>query len=160
MADGKWSKQESTVRVKQKGASQEQWIHMWKQHLKNWLWKPPKVKHETITKIITNQLDIKIGHFTRKELDTVRRKIKNRKAAGLNGIPSELWKTREYDDILLWHCNTEYNQNTIYGWTRGCSIAFLKKGDFGIAKDYRGIILTSIAAKIYNALLRNRIENT
>ena len=32
------------------------------------------------------------------------------------------------------------------------------KGDLGLAKNYRGITLTSIAAKIYNALLRNRIE--
>ena len=30
--------------------------------------------------------------------------------------------------------------------------------DLGLAKNYRGITLTSIAAKIYNALLRNRIE--
>ena len=35
---------------------------------------------------------------------------------------------------------------------------FPKKGDLGLAKNYRGITLTSIAAKIYNALLRNRIE--
>ena len=34
----------------------------------------------------------------------------------------------------------------------------LKKGNLGLAKNYRGITLTSIAAKIYNALLRNRIE--
>ena len=37
-------------------------------------------------------------------------------------------------------------------------IPFSKKGDLRIAKNYRGITLTSIAAKIYNALLRNRIE--
>ena len=30
--------------------------------------------------------------------------------------------------------------------------------NLGLAKNYRGITLTSIAAKIYNALLRNRIE--
>ena len=35
---------------------------------------------------------------------------------------------------------------------------FPKKGDLGLAKNYRGITLTSITAKIYNALLRNRIE--
>ena len=35
---------------------------------------------------------------------------------------------------------------------------FPKKGDLGLAKNYRGITLTSIAAKMYNALLRNRIE--
>ena len=41
---------------------------------------------------------------------------------------------------------------------KGCILPFLKKGDFGFAKTYRGVTLTSIAAKIYNTLLRNRIE--
>ena len=40
----------------------------------------------------------------------------------------------------------------------GCILPFPKKGDLGLAKNYRGITLTSIAAKIYNALLRNCIE--
>ena len=44
------------------------------------------------------------------------------------------------------------------GWMKGCILPFPKKGDLGLAKNYRGITLTSIAAKIYNALLRNRIE--
>ena len=35
---------------------------------------------------------------------------------------------------------------------------FFKKGDLGLAQNYRGITLTSIAAKIYNALLWNHIE--
>ena len=33
--------------------------------------------------IISKQLDIKLGPFTQEELDSVLRKIKNRKAAGL-----------------------------------------------------------------------------
>ena len=33
-----------------------------------------------------------------------------------------------------------------------------QKGDLEIVKNFRGITLTSIAAKIYNALLLNRIE--
>ena len=41
---------------------------------------------------------------------------------------------------------------------KGCILLFPKKGDLGIAKNYWGITLTSIAAMIYNALLRNRIE--
>ena len=35
---------------------------------------------------------------------------------------------------------------------------FPKKGSIGIAKNYRSITLTFIVAKIYNALLLNRIE--
>ena len=41
---------------------------------------------------------------------------------------------------------------------KGCILPFPKKSDLGLAKNYRGITLTSIAAKIYNALQRNRIE--
>ena len=41
---------------------------------------------------------------------------------------------------------------------KGCILPFPKKEDLGLAKNYRGITLTSIAAKIYNALLRNHIE--
>ena len=40
----------------------------------------------------------------------------------------------------------------------GMHLPFPKKGDLGLAKKYWGITLTSIAAKIYNALLRNHIE--
>ena len=50
------------------------------------------------------------------------------------------------------HCNAVDNENTIDRWRKGCILPFPKKGDLGIAKNYRGITLTSIAAKIYNAL--------
>ena len=36
---------------------------------------------------------------------------------------------------------------------------FPKKGDLGMDKNYQGIILTSIVAKIYNALQHNHIES-
>ena len=35
---------------------------------------------------------------------------------------------------------------------------FSKKGDLGLPKNYRGITLTAIAAKIYNLMLLNRIR--
>ena len=71
--------------------------------------------------------------------------------------PQKYWKTREFDDILPRHCNAVYNQNIIDRWTKGCIPTFPKKGDLGLAKNYRGIN-TSIAVKTYNALLCNRIE--
>ena len=92
------------------------------------------------------------------ELNSVLRKIKNRKAAGLDEIAPEVWKTREFNNILLQHCNAIYNQNTIDRWTKGCILPFPKKGNLGLAKNYQGIPLTSIAAKIYNVLLHNHIE--
>ena len=66
-----------------------------------------------ITRIISKQLDSKLGPFTLEELDSVLRKIKNRKATGLGEIPPEVWKTRQFDNVLLQHCNAVYNQNLI-----------------------------------------------
>ena len=151
------SRRKNTAKAKLKAANQQERINLWKQHFENLLGNPPKITQEIITRIISRQLDIKQGPFTQ-EVDSVLRKIKNRKAAGLDEIPPEVWKTRQFDDILLRHCNAVYNQNPIDRWKKGCILPFPKKGDLGLAKNYRGITLTSIAAKIYNALLRNRIE--
>ena len=42
---------------------------------------------------------------------------------------------------------------------KGCILPFPKKGDLGLSKNYRGITLTSIVAKIYNVLLEHKIDN-
>ena len=67
------------------------------------------------------------------------RKIKNRKVSDHDEIPSEIWKTRKYDDFPLRYLNVVFNKSAIE-W-----IAII------------GITLTSIAAKVYNALLFNCI---
>ena len=152
------NRRKNTVKAKLKATNQQERIKLWKQHFENLLGYPPKVTHEPITRIISKQLDIKLGPFTLEELDSVLRKSKNWKAAGLDEIPPEVWKTRQFDDILLRHCNVVYNQNPIDRWMKGCILSFPKKSDLGFAKNYRGITLTSIAAKIYNDPLRNRIE--
>ena len=74
---------------------------MWKEHFKNLLGKSPKITNKPIRKIINNQLDIKLGQFMQEELDVVLTKIKNRKAAGFDEIPPEVWKIRKIDDLLL-----------------------------------------------------------
>ena len=152
------SRRKSTAKAKLKAASQQERVKLWKQQFKNLLGSPPKITDEPITRIISKQLDIKLGPFTKEELDSVLKKTKNRKAAGLDEIPPEVWKTRLFDDILLRQCNAVYSQNRIERWMKGCILPFPKKGDLGLARNYRGITLTSIAAKIYNALLWNRIE--
>ena len=124
----KVSRRKNTAKAKLKAANQQERIKLWKQHFKNLLGNPPKITHEPITRIISKQLDIKLGPFTQEELDSVLRKIKNRKAAGLDEIPPEVWKTRQFDDILLRHCNAVYNQNPIDRWMKGCILPFPKKG--------------------------------
>ena len=95
------SRRKSTAKAKLKPTSQEERIQLWKQHFENLLGNPSNVSHETITRIIKEQFDIEVRHFTQEELDSVLRKIKNRKAARLDEILPDVWKTREFDDILL-----------------------------------------------------------
>ena len=93
VADSKSSeKRKSTSRANLKAASQEERILMWKEHFMNLLRKSPK---------ITDNLSQKLGQFTQKDFDVVLTKIKNRKAAGLDEIPSEVWKIRKFDNLLL-----------------------------------------------------------
>ena len=107
------SRRKSTARVKLKAATQEDQLHLLKQHFKNLLGRPPKVMDDPITNIINNQQDNKQGQFMQEVINLVLRKIKNRKAAGLDEILPEVWKTREFDNMLLWYYNGVYNQNTI-----------------------------------------------
>ena len=78
------SQRKSTTKAKLKAANQQERIKLWKQHFENLLGNLLKVTHEPITRIISKQLDIKLGPFTQEELDSVLRKIKNRKAVGLD----------------------------------------------------------------------------
>ena len=109
-------------------------------------------------KIISNQLEIKLGQFTQEELDPILRKIKNKRAA----VFAEILQKYGRPGNSMIYCSEAVmlyiTKNTIDRGTKGCIPPFPKKGDLGLAKNYRGITLTSIAAKIYNALLHNRIE--
>ena len=95
------SRRKSTAKTKLKAANKQERIKLWKQHFENLLGNPPKVTHDPNTRIICKQLDIEIGPLTQEELDSVLRKIKNRKAAELDESPPEVWKTRQFNDILL-----------------------------------------------------------
>ena len=152
----KVSRRKSTAKAKLKATSQQERIHLWKQHFVNLLGNPPRVTHEPITRIITKKSDITLGQFTQ-ELDSVLRKIKNREAAGLDEIPPEVWKTRQFDHILLRHCNAVYKQNPNDKGTKGCILPFFKNRHLNSQERPRYNPLP-IAAKIYDALRCNRIE--
>ena len=77
-------RRKGTAKAKLKAASQQERVKLWEQHFKNLLGNPPKITNESIIRIICKQLDIKLGPFTKEELNSVLKKIKNRKAAGLD----------------------------------------------------------------------------
>ena len=79
------SRRKSTAKAKLKAANQQERIKLWKQHFENLLGNPPKITHEPITRIISKQLDIKLGLFTQEELDS--EKLKTGKLQGWTRFP-------------------------------------------------------------------------
>lgn len=147
------------TKAKIKANSQNERLNKWKSHFQNLLGKQPNVSNKPIEMNPAQQeLDIKTGPFNENELELVLKKLKNKKAAGLDNIPPEVWKTGKFNDLLLYFCNEVYKGNTIQAWTEGCILPFPKKGDLSQTSNYRGITLTSIAAKVYNGLLLHRIQ--
>ena len=55
---------------------------------------------KTITKIINDQLEIKLGQFLHEELDVELTKVQNRKHAGFVEIPTDVYKTMKFDDMM------------------------------------------------------------
>ena len=81
------------------------------------------------------------------------------KAAYLNEKPPEVWKTRKFDDSLLWFRKIFYKPNTTKKKTNDCTFSFPKNVNLGINKNYRGITITSIAAIFCNSMIYNRIKS-
>ena len=152
------SGRKSTNKAKLKANSDEERVGIWQSHFQKLYGKPPDILDEPTQQIIDHELDIETGPFTYKELEEALNKTKSRKACGLDDIPPEVWKTKLFNEELLTFCNKVYDQEAIQRWTEGCILPFPKKGNLGDVTNYRGITLTSIAAKIYNQLILNRIR--
>ena len=114
--------------------------------------------NQLILPVVKSKLNIKRGNYSLEELTQALKAIKNGKACGLDEIPAEIRQLPDFNQILLDLCSSVYNEDPIERWTEGCILPFPKKGDLSLAKNYRGITLTAISAKIYNLLLLNRIR--
>ena len=53
--------------------------------------------------------------------------IKYGKTCGLDEIPVEVWKLKEFHEILLECCNSVYQQEVISSWRKGCILPFPKR---------------------------------
>ena len=63
--------------------------------------KSVKLRAENIQKIVDENLPVQGGPFTENELHSVLKSMKNRKSAGLDGIPPEVWKTGMFNDAMM-----------------------------------------------------------
>ena len=97
------SGRKSTVKAKLKAASQQERVKLWEQHFKKLLGNPPKITDEPITRIISKQLDIKLGPFNKEELDSVLKKLKIGKLQVWTRFPQKCG--RQDNSAIYCSCN-------------------------------------------------------
>ena len=140
------------------GGSAEKRNEGWLNHFKKLLGEAPKVTPNLPRIQVAANLNISTSNFKREELVKVTKSLSKKKKMGPDNIPPIIWKDPKFHDILLEICNHVLNTFDAPSlWLTSNIIPLPKKGNLTLHQNYRGISLTSIAAKIYNKLLLNRI---
>ena len=142
----------ATVRGQLKGDTQQDRVRNWYDHFKNLLGSPPDIESEDeeIAPILED-LNIKVGPFDQEEYQKAKTALVEGKSCGEDGIPPEVLKRCDLDDIILDFCN----QTLLYGkkpdqWSILNIVPIPKAGDLSQGSNYRGISLSSIVAKTFN----------
>ena len=129
-------------------------------HFKNLLGSPTIAEDsEEELPSIFEDLEINDGPFTIEEFRKVKSSLKAGKAAGPDGIPPDVLKSCDFDDICLEFCNKALLENDKPDlWSFMNIVPVPKSGNLSNTNNYRGISLICIIAKLYNRLILNRIR--
>ena len=100
------------------------------------------------------------GPITSEELDSAVKALRAGRAPGLDQVTAESLKFPELHEELLEVLNSVYLSGRVPPeWHLSALIPIPKKGDLSLRNNYRGIVLMSIPAKLYNRILLSRIRN-
>ena len=142
-----------------KANSKEDRIKKWYSHFQKLLGKEPEVIGEIgeITPVLKN-VGISDALFTSAEYSEAKKSLIEGKAFGSDGIAPEVLKHCNLDDIMLGYVNKLMVGEKPDQWSESDMKPLPKSGDLGYTDNYRGIALSSIAAKLANRMLLNRIR--
>ena len=89
-------------------------------------------------------------------------KLKNNKAPGQDGIPTECWKHAPIEIFDMLHIL--YNEIFEHGvfpqeWAIGLISPIHKKGNKDLPSNYRGIMLLNVISKVYTNILSDRLTH-
>ena len=149
-----------------KAKSKEDRVKIWYEHFKKLLGSDRKgdenILVNTDLNLVLNEThNIAITAFTLEEYRKVTDNLKDGKAAGPDDISPEILKYCKFDDIILNFANNIlFLQETPAQWTSSNIKPLPKSGDLSDVNNYRGISLSSIASKITNKMILNRIQPT
>ena len=113
---------------------------------------------EEITTVL-HQLNIETSPFTVKECQAVKRKLKEDKTLGSDGISTEALKHCDFNDIVLKYANKLLiDQEKPDQWSDIHIIPLPKSGDLSKVGNYRGTGISSAISKVINRMTLNCIQ--
>ena len=133
----------------------------WKEHFSEVLNRPPP---EDRPDLPAAEEDIKIntGNITMREVKNTLKNLKNGKSAGSDNIPPEAWKAggAVSERVLYGLLRKIWSSESIpEDWKQGLLVKLPKKGDLTQCKNWRGIMLLSVASKILCRIILDRMKD-
>ena len=143
-----------------KGDTQQERVQNWFKHFQTLLGAPPDIGNETEEMPqVFQDLPIKTGPFDMGEYAKAKKSITEGKSCGEDGVTPEVLKRCNIDSIILDFCNAALTEGDKPAqWSILNIVPIPKSGDLSTGGNYRGISLSSIAAKTYNRMILNRIR--
>lgn len=149
----------ANIPAKLKGTIDEK-KQQWKDYFVSLLGQPPTVPETdfVVTPIVDHLLPIEQGPFTLEELSNAIKFTKRGGAVGVDCIPLEIWENPTFSSYLLHLCNIGITEHIKpMQWSQSAIKPIPKNANANL-KQHRGISLNTIAAKLYNKMLLNRIQ--
>ena len=145
--------------VKLKGSTNEK-KQQWKDYFSSLLGQPPNIPDDdfVVAPVVDHILPIEEGPFSQEELSTALKYTKKGGAVGVDCIPLEIWKDPTFSTYLLDLCNSGLTQHTKPRQWSQSAIKPIPKKCNATLNQHRGISLNTIASKLYNKMLLNRIQ--
>ena len=144
-----------------KGKNNCERIRSWYSHSSPLLSKEPTISDDCGAQVQTifEDLQIESGPFTKKEYLAVKKYLKLGKVSGEDGIPNELLKYCNIDDIVSEYANSLLlDGHKPQQWSDVDILPLPKDGDFSNTSNYKGIGLSAMMSKVVNKLILNRIQ--
>ena len=136
----------------------------WFNHFKNLLEKDVnEVNDNDVEDVDTTDVDNCVFNrpISKEEVELALRKLKNRKAAGPDGIISEILKHANNYVVKFFvrYFNVLFDKG-VYpdNWCESIILPLFKKGDQNDPNNYRGISLCDVSGKLYSFIINNRLQ--
>ena len=135
----------------------------WLEHFRNLLNRPIPAERLDIPPATPDKmLQVNTNPPTKSEIIKALKELKNGKAAGPDGVPAEALKVDLYTTatMMLPLLRKIWKQGCILqDWKKGHLVKIPKKGDLGLCKNWRGIMLLSVPSKLLTRIILDRLKN-